>query len=123
MQRPTLIPDFRPRGQGRPGTRQRWQGPLEPAGRPPWVQPGSLAAGPAVPRRAAPPPAPSADPIALALAAGARQGRHEGHLGLLLALGMILLLVQGWLLPLLAAAFAAAPVVGLALALLDRTAE
>ncbi|MBL6458129.1 hypothetical protein JMJ55_22585 [Belnapia sp. T6] len=61
------------------------------------------------------------DPIAVALAADARQNAGwEGWLGLLLVSAVAVMAWQGWLLPLLAAAFVAAPVVGLALGILDR---
>ena len=63
------------------------------------------------------------DTIALALAADARHARREAWLGLLFGLGAVALMVQGWFLPLLAAAFAAAPVVGVTLAILDGRGE
>lgn len=94
---------------------QRWYGPgLSLPDSPAWLQREARAGGgggaaPAVP----------IDTIALALAADARHARREGWLGVLLGLGAVALMVQGWFLPLLAAAFVAAPVVGVALAILD----
>ena len=59
------------------------------------------------------------DTIALALATGTRHVRHEGCLGVVLGLGAVALMVQGWFPPLLAAAFTAAPMVGMTLAIRD----
>ncbi len=58
---------------------------------------------------------PQPDLIPVVLAAGARQGRHEGLLGLALVAVALTLLVQGWLWPLLGLAFVAAPLVGIGL--------
>lgn len=102
--------------------RQRWPGPVVAEGLPPWIQPGSIAAGGAPSFQAAPPP-PLVDPIAIALAADARRGGQEGLIGAGLASAVILLMLEGWLLPLLAAAFTVAPVIGLALAVLDPVRE
>jgi hypothetical protein len=69
--------------------------------------------------------APRPDPIRAALAADARHAPREAWLGLLLAAAMVGLVVQGWLWPLLALAFCAAPLMGILLeswdALRDRT--
>ena len=59
------------------------------------------------------------DTIALALATGTRHVRHEGCLGVVLGLGAVALMMQDWFLPLLAAAFVAAPKLGVTLAILD----
>lgn len=69
-------------------------------------------AAPAV-RPAAAEPAPPADPaLRAALAADARHAGREAWLGVLAALLVLALLFQGWLWPLLALGFLAAPLVG-----------
>ena len=60
------------------------------------------------------------DPIALALAADARHAGREAWLGVLVGIGTMALLVQGWFLPLLAAAFVSAPLIGVGLAVWDH---
>lgn len=95
----------------------RWLGPsVDLLESPAWVQREARTGGVGSP--ATPPLA--VDTIALALAIDSRNARREAWLGVLLALGAVALMVQGWFLPLLAAAFAAAPVFGVILAILDR---
>ncbi|RYJ02368.1 MAG: hypothetical protein EON47_07750 [Acetobacteraceae bacterium] len=94
----------------------RWQGPsLDLLDSPAWLQREARVRGFGA---GAAPPIPI-DTIALALAADTRHARREAWLGVLLGLGAVVLMVQGWFLPLLAAAFVAAPVVGVTLAMLD----
>lgn len=94
----------------------RWYGPaLSLPDSPAWLQREARLGG----IGGATAPAAPVDTIALALAADTRHARREGWLGVLLGLGAVALMVQGWFLPLLAAAFVAAPVVGVSLAILD----
>ena len=94
----------------------RWQGPaLSLPDSPAWLQREARTGGIGGPGESAVP----VDPIALALAADTRHARREGWLGVVLGLGAVALMVQGWFLPLLAAGFVAAPVVGVTLAILD----
>ena len=94
----------------------RWHGPtLELLESPAWMQrearAGGIGAAEATPV--------VIDTIALALAADTRHAGREAWLGVLFGLGAVALMLQGWFLPLLAAAFVAAPVVGVTLAILD----
>jgi hypothetical protein len=97
----------------------RWHGPsLELLESPAWLQrearAGGFGASVALPV--------GIDTIALALQADTRNARREAWLGVVLGVGAVVLMVQGWFLPLLAAAFVVAPVVGVTLAILDRRA-
>jgi hypothetical protein len=61
------------------------------------------------------PARPAATPLQAALAADAGNARREAWLGLGLAALAVLMLLNGWLWPVLALGFAAAPLLGLAL--------
>ena len=94
----------------------RWHGPvLFPPDSPAWFQREVRTSGIVGSRE---PPVPT-DTIALAMAADTRHARREAWLGALLGVGVVTLMVQGCFLPLLAAAFVAAPVLGVTLAILD----
>lgn len=92
--------------------------------RPAFGLPGVSPAAEAAQVARAPAEAPGRDPIRAALAADARHAPREAWLGLALATLVVLLVVEGWLWPMLAIAFCAAPVIGILLeswdALQDR---
>jgi hypothetical protein len=58
---------------------------------------------------------PGPDLVQLALRADERHSRREAILGLVFAALMLLAVAEGWLWPVLAGAFVAAPVIGIAL--------
>ena len=67
--------------------------------------------------------APGPDLVQLALRADERHSSREAILGLVLAALMLLAVAQGWLWPVLACAFVAAPIIGIALESWDAVAE
>jgi hypothetical protein len=67
--------------------------------------------------------APGPDLVQLALRADERHSSREAILGLVLAVLMLLAVGQGWLWPMLAGAFVAAPIIGIALESWDALAD
>lgn len=95
-------PEWAPIGQ-QAGDRRRWRNAQTP------TRAELLPASPASFM------APEPDLVQLALRADARHSSREAILGLVLAALMLVAVAEGWLWPVLACAFVAAPVIGIAL--------